>query len=166
MNADFNIQADQMSESEFVDTAEPVHVQPQRVIQSITQSTLTSLFNRVSKPLYYSIFIGLFMYLLVYSVMSIINGFSMNRMNSITLLFPTTNHTRKTPTLAIVMVTTSDRIHESVTRVLVANKRNYVRRHGYEFILDTVVDGTRSAVWARIVTLYSAMHSRPDIEWF
>ncbi len=49
---------------------------------------------------------------------------SMKPMNHGTLLFPTNNQTRQTPTLAIVMAISTDRINGSVARVSVANKRN------------------------------------------
>lgn len=72
---------------------------------------------------------------------------------------------RRTPTLAIVMVLTPDLINSPIARTSVANKQSYAKKHGYEFILDTVIDRTRSAPWARIVSIHSLMHTRPDIEW-
>ena len=46
-----------------------------------------------------------------------------------------------------------------------ANKQNYTKKHGYEFILDAAIDRSRSGPWARIVTIHSVLHARPDIEW-
>lgn len=83
-----------------------------------------------------------------------------------TQMSSTTDQTSKRLKLAILMDITPDRINGSIVRVSVANKRNYAKRHGYEFLLDTMIDKSRSAAWSRIVTAHSAMHTRPDIEWF
>ncbi|CAF1162540.1 unnamed protein product [Adineta steineri] len=53
-----------------------------------------------------------------------------------------------------------------MSRISVASKLNYAKIHGYHFILDAAIDRTRSGHWSKIVTLHSAMHTRPDIEWF
>jgi hypothetical protein len=169
MNEDINIQVHETSESQLVDADRSEHIQP--IIKPGTQLSLASLFKRVSRPLSYFIISGLLICWLFYNTMNTNNHVSMKPMNRGMLLFPTSNQIRQRPTLAIVMAISTDRINGSVARVSVArvsvaNKRNYVKKHGYEFILDTVIDGTRSVPWARIVTLHAAMHSRPDIEWF
>jgi hypothetical protein len=156
MNADINIQVHETSEFQVVDADRLKHIQP--IIKSGTQLSLASLFKRVSRLLYCFIISELLMCWLFYNTMNTNTRVLMKLMNH--------NQTRQTPTLAIVMAISTDRINGSVSRVSVANKRNYVKKHGYEFILDTVIDGTRSIPWARIVTLHAAMHSRPDIEWF
>jgi hypothetical protein len=164
MNEDINIQIYETSESQLVDADRLEHIQP--IIKPGTQLSLANLFKRVSRLLYCFIISGLLICWLFYKTMNTNTRVSMKSMNRSTPMFSTSNQTRQTPTLAIVMAISTDRINGSVARVSVANKRNYVKKHGYEFILDTVIDGTRSAPWARIVTLHAAMHSRLDIEWF
>lgn len=73
---------------------------------------------------------------------------------------------RNETTLAIVMIVSPDLVNTSIARLSVANKQDYARRHHYDFILDTTIDPTRSGLWARVITLHAAMHSRPDIQWF
>jgi hypothetical protein len=85
---------------------------------------LASLSKRVPRPLYYFIISGLLICWLFYNTMNTNTRVSMKPMNHGTLLFPTNNQTRQTPTLAIVMAISTDRINGSVARVSVANKRN------------------------------------------
>ena len=68
--------------------------------------------------------------------------------------------------IALLTVISPNLVQTPIARFSVANKMNYARRHNYDFILDTTIDTTRSPLWGRVIALHSAMHSRPDIEWF
>ena len=166
MNGHVNVEICEPNRSQSVNTCHSFHSKCLKIFNFSARRFSTIFYNRAFRLVYLLLCITIVLCSMLQKRLDHHEPISIKRSHHNTGAFLSDTRVPRRPTLAIVMTITSDLMNGSIAQTSVANKKNYVKQHGYAFILDAAIDQTRSGPWARIVTIHSVMHARPDIEWF